>query len=397
MTTTMSCFVACWKRTLHQSLAAINILEANSGLEMSEERRPLRQFREHPRRSFEPGRSIWPHHFEKSRKHSNESRSSVLLKLKPGPDNDAQLEVSSGGPVDGSHTRWHGIALIPWMRPAGRTRTRRAFAAAELDERQRQRDSSPWLPPARTMSPLLSPASIAPDWRSRSPFLRRTFSLRHASHCGVLRLSASSREHPPEGTVPSPALPAIVPLAAPCSLLALAPPIACAFSAATLRRARTSSHESSGRRSTVTDARDLPRKVTASLLARPAIVPLAAPCSLSTVVPFVACAFSATTPCRARASSRGRTERPATTPSDDSEATAPNFFDLWPGHRSLAPACHLAERTDCADRAADAARNGKRISDAERGSSDSERRLIVAPARRRKAVLCSVISCATPF
>ena len=156
MTTTMSCFVACWKRTLHQSLAAINILEANSGLEMSEERRPLRQLREHPRPSFEPGRSIWPHHFEKSRKHSNESRSSVLLKLKPEPDdNDAQREVSSGGPVDGSHTRWHGTARIPWMRTAGRTRTRRAFAAAELDEQQRQRDSSPWLPPARMTSLLL--------------------------------------------------------------------------------------------------------------------------------------------------------------------------------------------------------------------------------------------------
>ena len=309
----MSCFVACWKRTLHQSLAAINILEANSGLEMSEERRPLRQFREHPRRSFEPGRSIWPHHFEKSRKHSNESRSSVLLKLKPGPDNDAQLEVSSGGPVDGSHTRWHGIALNPWMRTAGRTRTRRAFAAAELDERQRQRDSSPWLPPARTTSPLLSLASIAPDWRSRSPFLRRTFSLRHASHCGVLRLSASSREHPPEGTVPSPALPTIVPLAAPCSLLALAPPIACAFSAATLRRARTSSHESSGRRSTVTDARDLPRKVTASLRARPANVLLATLCSLSEFASHVAYALSATTPRRARVSLPGPRKCPVIT------------------------------------------------------------------------------------
>ena len=190
-----------------------------------------------------------PHHFEKSRKRSNESRSSILLKLKPGPDNDTQLEVSNGGPVDGSCARWCGMTLVPRMRMAELTRTRRAFAAAELDERQRQRGSSPWLlpAPARTTSPLLSPASIAPDWSSRSPFSRRTFSLRCASHCGVLRLSASSREHPPGGTVPSLALPAGVALVALGSLLALASSIACVFGAATPRRARTSSLKLSGR------------------------------------------------------------------------------------------------------------------------------------------------------
>ena len=33
--------------------------------------------------------------------------------------NDTQLEVSNGGPVDGSCARWCGIALIPWMQTAG--------------------------------------------------------------------------------------------------------------------------------------------------------------------------------------------------------------------------------------------------------------------------------------
>ena len=54
------------------------------------------------------------------------------LNLFSNLSNDAQLEVSNGGPVDGSYARWCGMALVPRMRMAELTRTRRAFAAAEL-------------------------------------------------------------------------------------------------------------------------------------------------------------------------------------------------------------------------------------------------------------------------
>ena len=70
--------------------------------------------------------------------------------------------------------------------------------------------------------------------------------------------------------------PAGVIVVALCSLLALALSIAYVSSATTLRCARTNSLKSIGQRSTVTDARDPPRKETASLLARPANVPLSA-------------------------------------------------------------------------------------------------------------------------
>ena len=93
-------------------------------------------------------------------------------------------------------------------------------------------------------------------------------------------------------------------------------------------------------------------------------------------------------------SSRGRTERPTM------EATASEFSACGLATVSLAPIYHHAEHTDCADRTTDAARNCDGLgnagrSGAERGSS--KRRLFVAPARRRQAVLCSVIPCATPF
>ena len=113
----MSSFVACWKRTLHQSLVTVRllyeiILEAKSDLEMSEERR---RFREHPRQSFELGRSISSRHFGKFRKHSNEIRSSVLLKLKPGADNDAQRNEKIGVASNGTFVRWSNPVLS--MRP----------------------------------------------------------------------------------------------------------------------------------------------------------------------------------------------------------------------------------------------------------------------------------------
>ena len=41
------------------------------------------------------------------------------LNLFSNLSNDAQLEVSNGGPVDSSSARWCGIALIPWMQTAG--------------------------------------------------------------------------------------------------------------------------------------------------------------------------------------------------------------------------------------------------------------------------------------
>jgi hypothetical protein len=63
----------------------------------------------------------------------------------------------------------------------------------------------------------------------------------------------------------------------------------------------------------VTDARDPPRKVTASLLARPASVPLVALSSLLAFAPLFAYALSATTPRRARASSSGPRKSPAIT------------------------------------------------------------------------------------
>ena len=68
------------------------IVEAKSDLEMSKERS---RFKENILQSFELESSISSHQFGKSRKHSNESRSSVLLKLKPGLNNDAQ----TNGPV----------------------------------------------------------------------------------------------------------------------------------------------------------------------------------------------------------------------------------------------------------------------------------------------------------
>ena len=88
----MSTFVTCWKRTLDESPVAIKLLdeiivEAKSDLEMSEEQS---RFKEHLRQSFELEMSMPSHHFGKSQKHSNESQSSVLLKLKPGLDNDAR-------------------------------------------------------------------------------------------------------------------------------------------------------------------------------------------------------------------------------------------------------------------------------------------------------------------
>ena len=93
-------------------------------------------------------------------------------------------------------------------------------------------------------------------------------------------------------------------------------------------------------------------------------------------------------------SSRGQTELTASMPSSDSEATASDSSTCGPGTASLATTCHHTERADCADCAADIARNGEGIGNAERGSAEhgsSERRLIVAADRRRKAVLCSVI------
>ena len=91
----------------------------------------------------------------------------------------------------------------------------------------------------------------------------------------------------------------------------------------------------------------------------------------------------------------GQTKRPAAMPSSDSEATVLWSLTCGPGTASLATTCHCVKRTDCADRAADVARNGEGLGDAERGNSEC--RLIVAPARRRKAALCSAIPCATPF
>ena len=104
MIKSMSTFVRCWKRTLNESPVAIKlsdeiIVEVTSDLEMSKERS---RFKEHLRQSFELERSISSHQFGKSRKHSNGSQSSVLLKIKPGLDNDGQTNkpvrsVSNGG------------------------------------------------------------------------------------------------------------------------------------------------------------------------------------------------------------------------------------------------------------------------------------------------------------
>ena len=101
----------------------------------------------------------------------NDSHFNFFLNL----SNDTQLEVSSGIPVDGSYSHWCGIALIPRMQMTEQTRTRRAFVATELDEQQRQRNSSPCFPPARIMSLLLLPASIAPFWSLQTLSLRQTF------------------------------------------------------------------------------------------------------------------------------------------------------------------------------------------------------------------------------
>ena len=68
-------------------------------------------------------------------------------------------------------------------------------------------------------------------------------------------------------------------------------------------------------------------------------------------------------------SSSGLTERPAATPSSDSEAAASEFSTCGPGTASLATTCHHAECADCTDCAADVARNGEGLSDAERGNA----------------------------
>ena len=165
-----------------------------------------------------------------------------------------------------------------------RTRTRRAFAAAELDERQRQRDSSPWLPPApaRTAFPLLSPASIALLWSLQTLFPRRTFSFQRESLRGMPRLSGSSRDHSPEGTAPSLFMGANASLTKHKFPLSLAP-----------KRQRT---------------------------------------------------LSATLVRRKCMSSSGQTEWPAAMSLIDPEATAFESSTCSPGTASLATTCHHAER-----------------------------------------------------
>ena len=122
-----------------------------------------------------------------------------------------------------------------------------------------------------------------------------------------------------------------------CTLLALAPPIACPFSVTAARRARTSSLKPTGRRSTVTDACNPPRKVTASLLARPAIVPLAALYSLSAFAPPISHAFNATTPRRAHASLPGPWICPAITQLGSMDTSGLELSQLGPDASPPAP------------------------------------------------------------
>ena len=252
--------------------------------------------------------------------------------------NDTQLEVSSGSPVDCTYAHWCGIALILRMRVSERTKTRRAFAAAKLDQRQRQRGSSPWYPLARTTSLLLSPESIAPFWSSQTLFLRLVFLFQCASLRGMPRLSGISRDHSPAGTSPLPFRSGNAPPTKHKFLLSFA-----------LKR----------------------------------------PCT-----PFASLVRYECT------SSNGQTEQQAATPLSDSEATALDFSTYVLGIAFLAPIFNHAERMDCADCAADAARTGKGLGDAERGSAERgglECRLIAAPASRREVFLCSARPCAAPF
>ena len=169
-------------------------------------------------------------------------------------------------------------------------------------------------------------------------FPQRSFSFQRESLCGMPRLSGSSRDHSPAGTAPLPFRDANAPLTKHKFPLLFAPERHRTLSAMLVRRECTSSS--------------------------------------------------------------GPTEWPAAMPSIDPEATALESSTCGPCTASLATTCHHAERADCANHAADVARDGKGLGDAERGDAErgsSERRLIVAPACRRKAVLCSAIPYATPF
>ena len=110
----------------------------------------------------------------------------------------------------------------------------------------------------------------------------------------------------PKTTAPSLAWPAGVLLVALYSLLAFAPPIAYTFGIKIPCCARTRSLKLAEQRTTtlfsITDARDPTGKITVSLLARPASVPLSALSSLLEFPPSLAYAFSATILRRARAS-----------------------------------------------------------------------------------------------
>ena len=151
----MSSFVTCLKRTLCESPVTVKlsdeiIVEATSDLEMSKERS---RFREHLRQSFElVGRSISSHHFWKSQKYSNESRSSVLLKLKQDLHNDAQINETVGSVGNGGlvcrlssrpHTAVQGFVVrnLPFAH---------CYSAAAARTRERTHAALPWLSSVQT-------------------------------------------------------------------------------------------------------------------------------------------------------------------------------------------------------------------------------------------------------
>ena len=221
MIKSISSFVACSKRTIGKSPVTKKMsneitVEAYSDLRKSRERSRLRG---HLRQSFDLGRSSSPCHFGESRKHSNESRSSVLLKLKPELDNDAQTNetigvASSGGfvrrgsPVPSLRPQTAGQGLVGRGSPFARR-----FSAATT---KRTHAALPWLSPVQTKPQWLLPACARTRALATAFPMSNTPSFRSAIPLGTQGSSLSSSAPPLKATAPLLAWPAAVLLVALC-------------------------------------------------------------------------------------------------------------------------------------------------------------------------------------